>query len=153
MNLYEEFRGLVVALNAADVDYALCGGLAMAVYQSPRATLDVDLLVKLDDLAVIKACASNLGFCIDTGFLKTKDDKVAIYRMVKPGSEDEEPVVLDLVVVNDDLKEVWDDRQKLPWGNDGLYVVSKGGLVAMKKLRGNGRDLDDIAFLQDLNEG
>ncbi|XOF34874.1 MAG: hypothetical protein ACL93V_06190 [Candidatus Electrothrix sp. YB6] len=41
MDLFEEFAQLVNELNREKVDYALCGGLAMAVYAFPRATLDI----------------------------------------------------------------------------------------------------------------
>ena len=50
MDLYEEFRRIVEALNGRRVRYALVGGLAVAIYAGPRATEDVDLLVAVDDL-------------------------------------------------------------------------------------------------------
>ena len=153
MNLYDEFRELIFALNAKGVDYALCGGLAMAVYSSPRSTLDVDLLINPDDLDGVKACAKDLGFCIDTGFLKTAGDKVSIYRLVKPVAGDEEPVILDLVIAEGVLEDVWVGRERLPWENASLSIVSKAGLAKMKKLRGSGRDLDDIGFLRSSDEG
>lgn len=153
MNLYDEFRELITALTARCIDYALCGGLAMAVYSSPRATLDVDLLIRQEDLESVKSCAKSLGFCIDTGFLKTVGDKVSIYRLVKPISDDDEPVILDLVIVTSALEDVWGGREQLPWDNATLSIVSKDGLARMKRLRGNGRDLDDIEFLQGADEG
>ena len=45
LDLYEEFRAVVTALEDRDIDYAVCGGLAVAVYTEPRATVDIDLLV------------------------------------------------------------------------------------------------------------
>lgn len=152
MNLYDEFKELITALTERGVDYALCGGLAMAVYSSPRATMDVDLLIQSADLEAVKVCAKTLGFCVDTGFLKTVGDKVLISRLVKPVSDDEEPVILDLVIVNDVLKKVWNDRERLSWDGSSLSIVSRDGLANMKKLRGNGRDLDDIKFLQGSDE-
>ncbi|MCF7818528.1 MAG: nucleotidyltransferase family protein [Kiritimatiellales bacterium] len=152
MNLYHEFKQVVSALEANGVEYALCGGLAMAVYSSPRATMDVDLLIQAKDLERVKACSKAMGFCVDTGFLKTVGDKVSIYRMVKPVSCDEEPIILDLVIVNDALENVWNGRERLPWDDGSLSIVSKVGLAKMKMLRGSGRDLDDVDFLQDSDE-
>ena len=36
MNLFEEFSSLVGELEKEGIDYALCGGMAMAVYAFPR---------------------------------------------------------------------------------------------------------------------
>ena len=44
MSLRNEMFQLVRALDSANIPYALCGGLAMAVHGWPRATLDIDLL-------------------------------------------------------------------------------------------------------------
>jgi hypothetical protein len=40
-----------VSFDQECVEYALCGGLAMAVYAMPRATLDIDVLIQVDSLA------------------------------------------------------------------------------------------------------
>ena len=47
LDLYEEFLGLVEGLDQRSIDYALCGGLAVAVHGSPRSTIDIDLLVRI----------------------------------------------------------------------------------------------------------
>ena len=38
-DLYREFQSLISALANSHIEYALCGGLAMAVYDHPRATI------------------------------------------------------------------------------------------------------------------
>ena len=50
LNLYEELKALATAFDAGGVDYALCGGLALAVHGHPRATKDIDILVRRGDL-------------------------------------------------------------------------------------------------------
>ncbi|MCU1265993.1 MAG: hypothetical protein JWM21_2311 [Acidobacteria bacterium] len=45
LDLYDEFRLLMGALNDQGIEYALCGGVAMAVYDRPRATIGIDLLI------------------------------------------------------------------------------------------------------------
>jgi hypothetical protein len=42
-DLYEEFKAIVSALEEHRIDYAVCGGLALAVHGLPRATVDIDL--------------------------------------------------------------------------------------------------------------
>jgi hypothetical protein len=44
MELFDEFSQLVSEFENENIEYALCGGLAMAVYAFPRATLDIDIL-------------------------------------------------------------------------------------------------------------
>ena len=50
LDLYDEFRGLITAFEAAGVEYAVCGGLAMAIHvtkvqKETGDELSVDLLV------------------------------------------------------------------------------------------------------------
>jgi hypothetical protein len=45
MSLYSEFQQIIDAMDSNGIPYALCGGLAMAVYNLPRATMDIDLLI------------------------------------------------------------------------------------------------------------
>ena len=57
---------LVAELDADGVDYALAGGLAVAVWGAPRATKDIDLLVRPDQVVAAKAAAASKdGPCPD----------------------------------------------------------------------------------------
>lgn len=49
MDLFAEVVALTAALEAAEVDYAICGGEALAVHGAPRATRDIDLLARETD--------------------------------------------------------------------------------------------------------
>lgn len=66
MNIIDEFRAIIVRFDQEGVDYALCGGLAMAIYAMPRATLDIDLLVQADALARAQTAVEPLGFWVGT---------------------------------------------------------------------------------------
>ena len=50
VTLHDELRAVLSALDQARVDYALIGALAVAVWGAPRATKDIDLLVRREDL-------------------------------------------------------------------------------------------------------
>jgi len=50
IDLSDELKGLIAKLNQENIEYALCGGLAIAIYALPRATLDIDLLIELNSL-------------------------------------------------------------------------------------------------------
>lgn len=63
-DLYQEFRQLISRLDDGDIDYALCGGLAMAVYDHARATVDIVLLILLETYDSVAAIAKELGYTI-----------------------------------------------------------------------------------------
>ena len=60
-DLYYEFRKLIAALEH-QIDYALCGGLAMAIYNRPRSTVDIDLLILSESFDLATPVATELGY-------------------------------------------------------------------------------------------
>jgi putative nucleotidyltransferase-like protein len=62
LDLYEEFKSIVSALEEQGIDYAVCGGLAMAVHGLPRATVDIDLLILAEHLEKAKTVVRKLGY-------------------------------------------------------------------------------------------
>lgn len=148
LDLLEEFRALVGALEAEAVEFAVCGGLAVAVHARPRATLDIDLLLPASQVDRARAVATCLGYAIDAGRLVVRDRVVEMYRLSKPDPETGDLLSLDLLVVTPALAAVWAGRERVAWAHGTLPVVSRAGLVAMKRLRGSGQDLDDIRVLE-----
>ena len=51
MDLLNELKKISLKLDQAGIDYALCGGLAIAIYAKPRATLDIDMMILPDFLS------------------------------------------------------------------------------------------------------
>ena len=62
MTLFDELRSVVSALDGAGVDYALVGGLAVAVWGAPRATKDIDLLVPEHEIARVTDILKREGY-------------------------------------------------------------------------------------------
>lgn len=52
MNVFDEFKRLVLELEKQKVKYALVGGVAMAFYTEPRFTQDIDFLVESQDFEI-----------------------------------------------------------------------------------------------------
>ncbi len=44
--LLDELSQLISALNENEIEYAVCGGLALAIHGFARATLDIDILIQ-----------------------------------------------------------------------------------------------------------
>jgi precorrin-3B methylase len=150
MNLFHELKTLLSRLDAQQVDYALCGGLAMAVYAFPRATLDIDLMIRPEDLDQVKKMATDIGFITDAGLMRFKDEKIKIYRLTKLEKGQVQPLMLDLLLVSELTRNAWESRHKIRWDEGKISVVSPRGLIYLKSLRKNGQDQDDIRQLRSL---
>ena len=46
MDILDELKTLTKTLKEENIEYALCGGLALAIYAFPRATLDIDIMIE-----------------------------------------------------------------------------------------------------------
>jgi predicted nucleotidyltransferase len=154
LDLYDELKGIIRNLNEAKVEYALCGGLALAVYGISRATVDIDLLVLKESLDAIKTLVKKAGYNFDAGIMTFRKGAIKIQRITKIDPASGDTLALDLLLVTPDLKTIWETRREMRWENQKLWVVSIEGLMAMKSLRGKGQDLDDIQILKETaNEG
>ena len=150
MDLFDELKAILARLESEGVDYALCGGLAMAVYAFPRSTLDIDLMIDQADINKVKSIAQDLGYSIDAGLMKFSNGDVQIYRVTKIDQESGEPLVLDLLLVTEKLKDVWSSRTRVEWEQGVLSVVSPEGLIKLKSMRKSGQDEDDIKLLKGI---
>jgi hypothetical protein len=148
--LLGEFKSITEALNSAGIEYAVCGGWAMAIHGLPRATLDIDLLILADDLKKVLPVVEKLGY--DVEGLPLHFD-IEIRRVSKISPEMKQLITLDLLLVDDAIKDVWETRQQQAWDEGVASVVSKDGLIKMKLLAGRKQDLADIEKLREaLNE-
>ena len=152
MDLVDEFRALLEGLERGGVDYAVCGGLAFAIHARPRATIDVDLLLPIEEVEGAKRVAREQGYEIEAGPLVIRKDVIEIHRLSKPDPETGDLLSLDLLVVTPALAAVWEGRERISWEHGIVPVVSRAGLVTMKRLRASGQDLDDIRVLEAEDE-
>jgi hypothetical protein len=149
LDLYNEFRQLVEALDEQAVEYAICGGMAMAIYDRPRATVDIDLLILSESLDRVKAIATALGYTIRGLDMTFAKGAIEIRRVSKIDSETGFVLSLDLLLVTPEIREVWDTRLDADWEGGKLSVVSRSGLIALKVLRGSAQDHADISALRE----
>jgi len=152
MDLLEELKYLTAKLSQEGIEYALCGGLAMAVYARPRATLDIDIMIELGSLFRTKRAVEELGFTINAELMELHGGKVHIYRLCKIDTDSGEELILDLLVVTSHLQSVWENRLTVEWEGGTLTVVSPEGLIALKSIRGSGQDRDDIEYLRSITD-
>ncbi len=150
MDLFEELVQLTLQFENQQIEYALCGGLAMAVYAFPRATFDIDILIEPNTLDKAKSVAKTLGFSFETGIMSFKEGAIQIARWTKIDPQSQDALVLDMLLVTPQIKAIWEKRQRLPWERGTIPVVSPEGLIQLKAMRGSGQDQDDIQHLREM---
>ena len=147
IDLIDELKTLVTKLDEQKIQYALCGGLALAIYDRPRATADIDLLVLADSAEQIFAVAELLGYTIRG--LDMNFGAVKIKRVSKIDQPSRVVLTLDLLLVTPETQHIWDSRVQATWEDRPLIVVSREGLIALKRLSGRPQDLADISALTE----
>jgi len=149
IDLYAELKAVIHALEAAGVPYALCGGVALMVYQRPRATVDIDLILPSEVTEPCITAVAPLGFRAHPRPMRFEASGVEILRLYKvdPGGPD--VLMLDcLLTTHPTIAEAWRNRVRVPFEDRAVWVVSIEGLLALKRLRGSPLDLLDIQALQ-----
>lgn len=148
-DLYDEFKAIIAALNEREIDYAVCGGLAMAVYGLARATVDIDLLIAADDFERVKQAVHPLGYTIEAIPMTFAKGAVEIRRLSKIDPDSGDLLMLDCLLVTPQIEGAWHSRTVSEWEDGTLCVVSREGLIALKSLRANVQDIEDIRRLKE----
>jgi len=146
-DLYEELAAITAALDAAGQPYAVCGGLAVAIHGAPRFTKDLDILVPPADVGRVKAIARALGFVAESLPMRFKPTG-EMHRVIKFGGTGD-VLTLDLLLVGEELEQVWSTRERLSAEGKDLWVVSRKALMSMKLAAGRPQDLLDAQKLAE----
>ena len=149
--LYDELRSLIAAFDRENIDYALCGGIAMGIHGRPRATVDIDILILSDSLTRVLEIAEEQGYTIRG--LDMNFDAIQIRRVSKIDRVARNTLTLDLILVTDAIRSVWEGRVKASLESGKLSVVSKEDLITLKTISGRPQDIADISALTEDSDG
>lgn len=157
MDLFAEVVALTAALDAASVDYAICGGVALAIHGAPRATRDIDLLAREADLPRLREVVRACGFTIEALPMTFSTSGISIRRFTRIEPEGT-ALMLDVLLAEGALESVWQTRARVTFAategpERALWVVSRSGLVTLKLAAGRPQDLVDIQRLQEVSRG
>jgi len=150
IDLFDELIAITCALREQHIEYAVCGGMAMAIHSVPRNTIDIDLLIRPEDLDRAEEIAMTLGYVTKARPMHFSDGAIEIRRISKIDPEARDPFMLDFLLVTPSIEDVWASRQVLELEDATIAVVSREGLIKLKSFRSSGRDADDIALLQGI---
>jgi hypothetical protein len=149
VDLVAELFAAIDALEGAQVEAALCGGLALTVHGHVRATKDIDFLLPREAfdraLEVLARCGYDVPALPMTFGAGTTVERY-IQRVSKLNEQG--VVTIDLIAVQPAFVEVWASRQRFERDGRRLCVVSREGLIAMKRLAGRAQDVADIEALE-----
>jgi len=147
IDVYEEFYALVEALNEAELEYAVVGAIALAIHGFPRATTDIDLLIRKEDLERVLAVVALLGYQFPAGLMTSRQTGMELQRVTKV--VDDAHVMLDLILTGEVVQRFWKSRQRVPTDRATIQVISKKALIEMKAMAGRPQDLVDIQRLTE----
>ena len=148
IDLFDETMGLLAELERHGVPYAVAGALALAIHGVPRATTDIDLLVRRDDVEATLEVARARGFRVQALPMRFSDG-LEVRRSSKVDAA--VMLTLDLLLVNENLEPVWASRERVATERGDVWVVSRQGLIEMKAWAGREQDLADIRRLRELD--
>ena len=146
LDLYAELRRIVEALDAADIMYALAGGLAVSIYTTPRATEDIDILIVRADLEHVVQTLQPVGFRPAGRPMQVAAGRMEIQRLTKIDGADLLPLDL-LMPVDPSLTALIANRASLALEGRRVWVIGLAALRTLKRLRGSALDRADLEAL------
>lgn len=146
LDLRTALDALTKSLDQAQIPYAVCGALALAIHGHPRATKDIDLITPPDQVAALKAIARVHGYTIEALPMTFSASGITIHRVSHfVGSQ---LLTLDILDGSGVLAPVWETRERFETARGPVWVVSRQGLITMKLAAGRPQDLADLARLE-----
>ena len=147
MELFADFRDLLVELVDAGAEFVLVGGHAVAVHGHPRATKDLDVFVRPTAANAERVLRALTAFGAPLGQLG-----IGQADFSRPGSTIQlgvAPVRIDLLTSIDgiDFDAAQCDHASLSLEGRSIPVIGLAALLANKRASGRPQDLADIAAL------
>ena len=147
--MFQDFNELLSIFNAHSVKYLVVGGYAVSFHAQPRATKDIDLLIKpdADNAKAVYAALTKFGAPMEG---LTREDFTQRGKFFRMGRE---PVAVDILTEIDgvDFDRAWEKRvEGVIDTASGLKAcfISSGDLMAAKTAAGRPQDVADVAALR-----
>jgi hypothetical protein len=141
-----DFRELLLAFNAHNVEYLIVGAHALAAHGHVRATKDLHLWVRPDGSNARKVLQALSEFGAPLSDLTVEDlsKKETIFQIGLP------PLRIDVITDIDGVEfaEAWPDRLETQFGGVPAFVISRQHLITNKKTAARLQDLADVEQLE-----
>lgn len=147
MNLFDEFSAIVKAFQKKKMRFAVVGGLAMAFYDEPRFTRDIDILLHSEDEEKLIDAMTTLGYFESAEPWRFSNAPIVLRRFVKTQGEEFMPVDF-LVGQTKRIDAIVDNALNQLWSKGTVRVARKDDIIKLKKGRGSDQDKVDIRKLK-----
>ena len=141
-----DFKELLLAFNAHNVEYLIVGAHALAAHGHVRATKDLDVWVRPDESNAQKVLKALLDFGAPLSDLTVNDlsKKETIFQIGVP------PLRIDIITDVDGVEfaEAWPERLETSFGGVPAFVISRHHLITNKKSAARLQDLADVQQLE-----
>jgi hypothetical protein len=141
-----DFKELLLAFNAQNVEYLIVGAHALAAHGHVRATKDLDLWVRPEKSNAQKVlqALSNFGAPLSDLSVDDLTRKETIFQVGLP------PLRIDILTDIDGVEfaEAWPDRLETLFGGVPTFVISRDHLIRNKKTAARLQDLADVQQLE-----
>ena len=143
--MLNRLKDVFASFHQHDVQYVVIGGIASILHGVPRATFDLDILIRANHANA----TSMLAALVEAGF--------ATATMTSP----EEILANEITIFRDRVRidvqtstpglafeDAWQHRETMNYQGQIFYVASKQDLIASKRGAGRPVDLEDIRLLE-----
>ena len=149
MNVFEEFKLIVLELEKKKVRYALVGGVAMAFYSEPRFTRDIDILVDIDDFDKAKGLLEKDGYFESASPLTFRNVDIELHRFLKIVASEDEMMIDILIAKDENVRRIIQNAVEAESEEGRVMLADKKDLIWLKRLRDSKQDQADIERLED----
>ena len=145
----EDFVDLVAAFRLEGVEYLIVGAHALAVHGVPRATGDLDVLVRptADNARRVMTALRRFGAPVAAHGVREADFATpgAVYQIGLP------PRRIDVLtsISGVDFDTAWATRTRATMGAETVNVIGRDALLANKRASGRDKDLLDVRVLEE----
>jgi hypothetical protein len=148
----EDFVDVIRCLNAESCDFVIVGAHALASHGSPRATGDLDILVRADEVNAKRVMRALTRFGAPLAAHQITESDFAtpgtVYQMGLP------PRRIDVLTEISGVS--FDDAVADPVigriGDESVRCIGLDAMLANKRASGRPKDLADVAVLEELRQ-
>jgi hypothetical protein len=147
--MFDEFKELLSIFNAQRVRYLIVGGYAVSLHAQPRATNDIDLLIRpaADNAKAVYAALAQFGVHLQD---LTPEDLIEPDKFFRMGAP---PVMVDILpeISGVDFDRAWQRRLEVTIDDQsGLTAsfISREDLMTAKVAAGKPQDIADVAAVR-----
>ena len=144
--LNPDFRDMLWCLTEEKVEFLIVGAYALAAHGLPRATGDIDILVRREAENAQRVLRAIVKFGAPTAHL-SEQDFISPNMVVQLGVE---PCRIDLLtsISGVEFEDAWQNKVTVEVDGLELYVLSREDLLKNKAATGREKDKGDIAWLK-----